>query len=277
MEVKCNRGIYAIENCDSSKYYIGSSKVLSRRRIQHFSDLVNNRHHCAPLQADFNRNVPDVFRFSVLEYMPKSTACDLLRREQEWLDVFFAEGACYNIRGSTRGPVTYKHTVTTRIKMRMRMLSNNPMSDPKNRQKISEALSHFSEEESQIVCEEFLNSSKTLLKLAEELGAGRTSVRRAVSKHINKYINGPLTADIHKWKLTDKRNFYRLPYYRKLCDKYLDGTLGAKKFAKSHGMSECYFRTVLGWFLDGKDLYALAPDKNMQQRYNLKKKTTVTN
>lgn len=45
-------GIYKITNIYSGKVYVGQSKNIFKRRMQHFSELERGTHKNAALQAD---------------------------------------------------------------------------------------------------------------------------------------------------------------------------------------------------------------------------------
>lgn len=75
-----NCGIYAIENTVNNKIYIGSSKDINKRIIQHKFNLSNNNHHNPDLQADWNCYGSDNFIFYFLE------ACNV--QELRWRELF---------------------------------------------------------------------------------------------------------------------------------------------------------------------------------------------
>jgi group I intron endonuclease len=61
-------GIYKIENIITKNIYIGQSKDLEKRRVNHFSELRNNKHGNAHLQNSFNIHGKEKFIFSALIY-----------------------------------------------------------------------------------------------------------------------------------------------------------------------------------------------------------------
>jgi group I intron endonuclease len=76
-------GIYKIINIVNNKFYIGSSKELSKRWTQHKSKLKYNKHGNIILQRSWNKYGKECFIFEIIE------ECDvafLLEREQFFLD-----------------------------------------------------------------------------------------------------------------------------------------------------------------------------------------------
>lgn len=74
-------GIYTITS-PSGKQYVGSAKSFKRRWRDHRRHLRNGAHHCAPLQAAFDK-YGDILRFDIVALVP---VADLLAREQEQID-----------------------------------------------------------------------------------------------------------------------------------------------------------------------------------------------
>lgn len=61
------KGVYKLINKLNGKFYLGSSKNLSIRKVRHFSDLIKNRHHSILLQNDFNNQKLEDFEFVIIE------------------------------------------------------------------------------------------------------------------------------------------------------------------------------------------------------------------
>ncbi|QDX91081.1 hypothetical protein EEL30_00965 (plasmid) [Brevibacillus laterosporus] len=108
-------GIYKITCLSNSKFYIGSTKDLSKRKIQHWSNLTNGNHHNKHLQRAWNKYGQEQFTFEVLEdlsLVPER----LIEREQCWID---NTGCCdpnigFNIAnkaGIPSGGKGHKHVV----------------------------------------------------------------------------------------------------------------------------------------------------------------------
>jgi GIY-YIG catalytic domain len=60
-------GIYAVENLQSGRIYIGQSVDLRKRSAMHFTQLKRGKHFCLELQADYNKLGRDFFKFKVLK------------------------------------------------------------------------------------------------------------------------------------------------------------------------------------------------------------------
>lgn len=60
-------GIYAIENKENNRIYIGSSTDLNKRRIEHKFKLSNGVHHNPELQADWEEYGSKNFKFYCIE------------------------------------------------------------------------------------------------------------------------------------------------------------------------------------------------------------------
>jgi group I intron endonuclease len=80
-----NGGIYKITNKKNGKFYIGSSKNIKRRWVEHKNDLNNNQHINPKLQNAWNFYGESNFDFLILESIEEDK---LLSREQFYLDTF---------------------------------------------------------------------------------------------------------------------------------------------------------------------------------------------
>jgi group I intron endonuclease len=85
-------GIYQIKNNFNQKIYLGSSKNLSRRELEHFGSLRRGNHFNKHLQRAYNKYGKDVFEFRILARCPKEYCIKL---EQWFLDNL---KPLYNIR-----------------------------------------------------------------------------------------------------------------------------------------------------------------------------------
>lgn len=92
-----NCGIYKIENEESGKIYIGSSRDLSERIRSHKANLRNNNHNNPHLQNSWNVHGSDTFTFEILLYCSKD---NLKFYEQRALDKYesYDRDIGYNIR-----------------------------------------------------------------------------------------------------------------------------------------------------------------------------------
>jgi group I intron endonuclease len=84
--------IYQIRNVVNGKIYIGSAIDSKIRFEKHRRQLRKNKHHCAHLQASWNKHGEDCFKFEILEQVEG----DLLAAEQRWIDQHYGNGKCYN-------------------------------------------------------------------------------------------------------------------------------------------------------------------------------------
>ncbi len=78
-------GIYIITCLANLRFYIGSSKNLTRRFSEHLSDLKLGIHSSYLLQRSWDKYGRDQFMFGVLEYCSEA---DKVSREQAYLDRF---------------------------------------------------------------------------------------------------------------------------------------------------------------------------------------------
>lgn len=78
-------GIYRIVNLKTGRMYIGSTKDLDERKINHFSMLKNNKHSSMVLQRAYNKTKDkNIFQFQVLEYCKEE---NLIEKENFYLQV----------------------------------------------------------------------------------------------------------------------------------------------------------------------------------------------
>lgn len=88
-------GIYKIENIDDGKVYIGRSKNIKRRWIEHQNMLANHEHHSYKLQQAYDgADNKNIFQFSIIEEVEDTN--DLANREQYWMDYYDAYYNGYN-------------------------------------------------------------------------------------------------------------------------------------------------------------------------------------
>lgn len=93
-------GAYIITDIEGSKVYIGSSKNLYRRRLEHISSLSKNKSSNSNLQAFYNEQTdPRELRFLYITTDNKEEAYDL---EQELLDEFAGTDKLLNIATDAR-------------------------------------------------------------------------------------------------------------------------------------------------------------------------------
>lgn len=109
-------GVYKISNSSNGKCYIGSSIDIDRRRLEHFSALLHNRHINQHLQNAYNKYGRECFEFEIIETVEitDNIKQDLLDREQFWIDNIKPEYNILLVAGSTLG---YHHTEETKRKI----------------------------------------------------------------------------------------------------------------------------------------------------------------
>ena len=102
-------GIYAIVNSTNNNQYIGSSKDIYGRWVQHQNDLKKERHHNPHLQNAWKLYGEDSFNFCILEQTNNDTQT-LFEREQYWYDYYKEKNIqLYNVSLvviTSSGPVT---------------------------------------------------------------------------------------------------------------------------------------------------------------------------
>lgn len=86
------RGIYLIENIETTKKYIGSSKNIMARWNSHIDLLLKNAHTNDDLQSDFNKYGIKSFLFSILE----TNVSNLSDIEQYYINKYKAVNIGYN-------------------------------------------------------------------------------------------------------------------------------------------------------------------------------------
>jgi len=97
-------GIYEIVNTVNGKRYIGSSADIKDRWSTHKRLLRNNKHHSPHLQRAWIKQNECDFSFRILELCD---VCDLVSREQKYIDLLSPE---YNISPTAGSPRGHRHT-----------------------------------------------------------------------------------------------------------------------------------------------------------------------
>lgn len=80
-------GIYEIENLVNGNKYVGSSKDIYERWVQHQRELRKEKHYNEHLQRAWKKYGEDNFVFRILEITP-DTIKDRFEREQYWYDYY---------------------------------------------------------------------------------------------------------------------------------------------------------------------------------------------
>lgn len=109
-------GIYAIHNKINDKYYIGQTKNINQRWIQHRSRLKCHTHENCHLQASYDLYGVDNFEYLVLEECAEN---ELDKKEQYYIEKYNAYTNGYNLDKGGAGCIGYKHTEEEIAKMRL--------------------------------------------------------------------------------------------------------------------------------------------------------------
>ncbi len=106
--IKNKSGIYCLLNIITNKRYVGSTRNLRTRKYDHFKMLRANRHTNYKIQKDFNIYGEKNFEFVLLEFCD---SCDILQREQFWMDFLIAydNKYGYNLSSVAGSNLGYKH------------------------------------------------------------------------------------------------------------------------------------------------------------------------
>lgn len=93
-------GIYVIINIKNGKVYIGKTKNLKRRWVEHQRELNKNHHHNQHLQAAWNKYGAKAFQFKILEHC---SIDQLNEREKNHIPFYRARGLAYNLKDGGEG------------------------------------------------------------------------------------------------------------------------------------------------------------------------------
>lgn len=93
-------GIYIIKNIKNNKFYLGSSKEISKRWNRHKNELKNENHHNIFLQRAWIKYGESNFIFEIIKRCANK---NLFKYEQELLNKFFNSGLLYNISPTASG------------------------------------------------------------------------------------------------------------------------------------------------------------------------------
>ena len=86
-------GIYKITNLKNNMIYIGQTKNLHDRKLQHWRPSEREKYRDAPLYQDMNQIGLDYFKFEIIE---KCDLEQLSERERYWIDYYDSYNLGYN-------------------------------------------------------------------------------------------------------------------------------------------------------------------------------------
>jgi group I intron endonuclease len=94
-------GIYAITNTKNGKRYVGATCDVNYRWREHQGLLRQDKHSCKALQAEWNSDGAESFRFDVVELCAQEA---LEQKEQDYIAQFRANDLEYGYNGPKYSP-----------------------------------------------------------------------------------------------------------------------------------------------------------------------------
>jgi len=94
-------GIYTITNIVNSKMIVGYTTNLSRRKLDHFYKLRNNKHGSIHFQNAFNKYGESNFKFEVLEECDEEFLCS---QENYWCNILNTHNSKYGYNIAATNP-----------------------------------------------------------------------------------------------------------------------------------------------------------------------------
>jgi len=126
-------GVYAIENAETGKAYVGSSRDIARRYRRHVALLRAGKHHSSKLQRSWDKHGEGAFGLRILDRISDDAA--IFAAEQKWIDALNAHAGGYNSIGRAGRVLPY--TPEQRAEMSARLQGR--IHTPEARRKLSEA------------------------------------------------------------------------------------------------------------------------------------------
>lgn len=84
-------GVYYLQNMSNSRVYVGQSKQIQKRLINHFYLLNKKNHQCNKLQQDYNIN-SELFEFKIVEICEDNNFGERsFRKYLEWREAAFMD------------------------------------------------------------------------------------------------------------------------------------------------------------------------------------------
>ena len=107
------KGIYKIQNIVTLQIYVGLSNDIIRRKKEHLTSLLGNRHENKHLQHSFNKYGKDNFQFTIIDSNNNYSIKDLELLEKLYIMKYnsFNKTEGFNkTLGGERGCLGYNHT-----------------------------------------------------------------------------------------------------------------------------------------------------------------------
>lgn len=113
---KNGSGIYKILNKINNKIYIGQSRNLTKRLIEHKNTLMNNTHFNEHLQRSWNKYGEDNFEIAIIE---NCNIEDLYERENYWINFYnsYDSKYGYNVTIPPKDELYFGHSEESKKKM----------------------------------------------------------------------------------------------------------------------------------------------------------------
>lgn len=107
-------GVYKITCSSNGRCYVGSSKDVHLRLIQHKSGLRSGNHYNRKLQNSWNVHGADAFTF---ELIAECAPSDLITTEQKYIEELFAFTNGFNLRPRAEGNSGFRWSPEMKAKM----------------------------------------------------------------------------------------------------------------------------------------------------------------
>ena len=133
---RMTQGVYERINRLDGYAYTGSSSNIERRQLAHLSMLNREKHHCTALQAAWDKDGKDAFKFCIVEIVENPAM--LVVVEQGRINKRIAEGKSYNTAQNAESPMAGR-THTTKSKQKMSDSHKGKKLTEKHRQNLSNA------------------------------------------------------------------------------------------------------------------------------------------
>jgi group I intron endonuclease len=191
--------IYKITNVVNGKFYVGSTMDTRERFRTHRNKLRGNRHHCAHLQAAWNKYGEVCFHFAVVEEVASMEA--LQAAEDVWLAHWVGKEECYNVGMRSGAPMrgrfgerhpsfgtTVSEEQKTNISKKLKAFyAEDPANHPRlGKKHTPEALAKIAANRTAPVGEAHYRYGKTVsIEVREKIGAAQRGKQKAPGRVIS--------------------------------------------------------------------------------------------